>query len=408
RDRKQSIVVARETLAVLPDLQAATEDAPRSISTEWVYRPTSRIFLRVLALVSLISVSANTPNTFQSIPLLAFLTFGTDVTIALIFTAEMLTKMKLKGIFKGPDAFFKQTWSKFDVAMIIFLWISVALHSFEVKYIAECANPLNIKDCVAIKTFWLNWGWLSILRCPRPLILLRVFRAVIQFQLPKTRLSAILHQNVTLSDLPSRTRACSSDQSCPNNMRCVVINDAKNRETSYAGFDNFHMSFFTVYQAACSQRGLGVHHSVVYFVSMIFFLAWLVKNVFIAVLIETCGSWSQLTNRSRKGYAPRVFLRIAKSTGFNVIVMLLVLANSFVAAGVHFNHDRVDRDQVNAASMTEFQVIENIFTILFDIEAVFKVTLFRLESCSALSAPPFTKDTTDMDGSLEFSTFHMY
>ncbi|PAA69944.1 hypothetical protein BOX15_Mlig020627g1 [Macrostomum lignano] len=464
RDRKQSIVVARETLAVLPDLQAATEDAPRSISTEWVYRPTSRIFLRVLALVSLISVSANTPNTFQSIPLLAFLTFGTDVTIALIFTAEMLTKMKLKGIFKGPDAFFKQTWSKFDVAMIIFLWISVALHSFEVKYIAECANPLNIKDCVAIKTFWLNWGWLSILRCPRPLILLRVFRAVIQFQLPKTRLSAILQrsgkqvrnvtmfllffmalygilgvqcfgeslkrhcvlnstsdQNVTLSDLAIPDTRCSSDQSCPNNMRCVVINDAKNRETSYAGFDNFHMSFFTVYQAASQEGWVFIMYntldsltsfnnwkSVVYFVSMIFFLAWLVKNVFIAVLIETFAEirvqfqqmWTNphaeadsdeskiLQNDGQvwklvpvdesqpKGYAPRVFLRIAKSTGFNVIVMLLVLANSFVAAGVHFNHDRVDRDQVNAASMTEFQVIENIFTILFDIEAVFKVLCF--------------------------------
>ena len=56
-------------------------------------------------------------------------------------------------------------------------------------------------------------------------------------------------------------------------------------------------SFFTVYQAA-SQEGwshlmyeamdsLPAWRAALYFTSMIFFLAWLVKNVFIAVITET-------------------------------------------------------------------------------------------------------------------------
>ena len=68
-------------------------------------------------------------------------------------------------------------------------------------------------------------------------------------------------------------------------------------DIGFTGFGEFATSVFTVYQAA-SQEGwvyimyratdsLDPWKSSFYFVSMIFFLAWMVKNVFIAVITET-------------------------------------------------------------------------------------------------------------------------
>lgn len=52
------------------------------------------------ALLSLASVSLNTPKTFEKLPILQYVTFGCDTFIVLLFTAEMIAKMHIRGVWK--------------------------------------------------------------------------------------------------------------------------------------------------------------------------------------------------------------------------------------------------------------------------------------------------------------------
>ncbi|CAH8668132.1 unnamed protein product [Dicrocoelium dendriticum] len=212
--------------------------------------------------------------------------------------------------------------------------------------------------CAATEDFWKSYGILAVLRCPRPIILIRVFRAVLRLQLPKARVKAIFqrstHQtynvtvfllffmslygflgvqffgdelsyhcvletanesHITKQDLAIPDSYCnptSPEGQCPPNMKCVRINTSIQDDGGYAGFESFHISIFTVYQAA-SQEGwvfimyramdcLASWKGVIYFMSMIFFVAWLVKNVFIAVLIET---FAEIRVQFQQMWSPR-------------------------------------------------------------------------------------------------------
>ena len=83
---------------------------------------------------------------------------------------------------------------------------------------------------------------------------------------------------------------------CPAGMKCIKIK-LNRQDRGFNGFDEIVTSIFTVYEAA-SQEGwvflmyratdsLPAWKAFLYFITMIFFLAWLVKNVFISVIIET-------------------------------------------------------------------------------------------------------------------------
>ena len=67
---------------------------------EWVNKLWVRRCLRVCALLSLISISMNTPKTFDLHPVLMYVTFVIDLVMTLLFTAEMVAKMKIRGIFR--------------------------------------------------------------------------------------------------------------------------------------------------------------------------------------------------------------------------------------------------------------------------------------------------------------------
>lgn len=56
--------------------------------------------MRLCALVSLASVSLNTPKTFERQPALQYFTFICDTTVTMLFTAEMIAKMHIRGILK--------------------------------------------------------------------------------------------------------------------------------------------------------------------------------------------------------------------------------------------------------------------------------------------------------------------
>lgn len=148
--------------------------------------------MRLCALISLASVSCNTTKTFIKFPHLQYITFCCDVVVTLLFTAEMIAKMHIRGIlkvlfflaqvalvflnfdhFQGEKPYLKDHWCQFDASMVFFLWISVILHVFEM---------LNIVP---------PFSYLSILRAPRPLIMIRFLRVFLKFSMPKSRINQI-------------------------------------------------------------------------------------------------------------------------------------------------------------------------------------------------------------------------
>ncbi|KAI4457600.1 sodium leak channel non-selective protein [Holotrichia oblita] len=71
-----------------------------SADIEWVNKRWVRRMMRMCALISLASVSCNTPKTFEKIPPMQYITFGCDILVTVLFTAEMIAKMHIRGILK--------------------------------------------------------------------------------------------------------------------------------------------------------------------------------------------------------------------------------------------------------------------------------------------------------------------
>ncbi|TNN09572.1 Sodium leak channel non-selective protein isoform 2 [Schistosoma japonicum] len=493
---------SRDTQGNIVGMDFTGDDSSDSTSKEWVYTRWAKIMFRTAAMISLASVSMNTPDTFKQVPVLMYITFILDLLVALLFTTEMISKMYIEGLFipassqnlnqlirtqiaaksaggtdqKRNRAYFQKSWNYFDAFMLLCIWVSLALQCVEFYVTLGCSlktddesynntNKNLNKDyylCPSNQEFRRNYGFLSIIRCPRPLILIRVFRAVLRLQLPQARVKAIFqrstHQmynvtvfllffmslygflgvqffgdelnyhcvlktanetHITKQDLAIPDSYCNPakkpDEQCPSNMKCIRIASSIQDDGGYAGFESFHISIFTVYQAA-SQEGwvfimyramdcLASWKGVVYFMSMIFLVAWLVKNVFIAVLIETFAeirvqfqqmwtprhtadadsskifqfdgfTWKLVPvhESNPRGLAPKFFQEtILRSTGFNVVIMVLVLANAITAAALHFNHQSLrDEDHLND-QLDGFYYAEIFFTILFNLEAVFKI-----------------------------------
>lgn len=67
---------------------------------DWVNRAFVRRLLRLCAFVSILSVSMNTPKTFEENKGLEYLTFIFDLIVTFLFTAEMIAKMHIRGIYK--------------------------------------------------------------------------------------------------------------------------------------------------------------------------------------------------------------------------------------------------------------------------------------------------------------------
>ncbi|KAI8507000.1 hypothetical protein Bbelb_154390 [Branchiostoma belcheri] len=439
------------------------ENLTNGVDVQWVSKPWVRNLLRGCALLSVVSVSMNTPATFQQLSQLCFLTFVLDIVLTLLYTTEMMGKMHFRGVLKGDNPYLKDHWCLFDATMVLCLWVSVVLQVFELSGYVEEFTPL------------------SILRAPRPLIMIRTFRIYLKFQLPRARITTIVKKSsgqiwsvsifllfflslygilgvqlfgelkyhcvtngtkpgtVTLESLAVPDTYCSphpgSGYSCPEGMECVDI-QLKRSQRGYSGFDEFGSSVFTVYNAA-SQEGwvFTMYKTIdsfpewrsVYFFSMIFFLAWLVKawvvsdktepstqaiefeapqlknsNVFIAVIVETFADirvqfkemwqfrgspttsagtkivqehgtgWQLVAMNTRcpRGLAPQ-------SSVFHVVMLLFVLANAVVTATIQFDVNRNTKEYENYRKLV--YAIEVAFTVLFDLEVVFKVWCLGLQ-----------------------------
>lgn len=92
--RKQSLKGGEPFLADYGPEESLNESA----DIEWVNKLWVRRLMRFCALVALTSVSLNTPKTFERYPPLQYTTFVSDIVVTLLFTAEMVAKMHIRGV----------------------------------------------------------------------------------------------------------------------------------------------------------------------------------------------------------------------------------------------------------------------------------------------------------------------
>jgi voltage-gated ion channel len=130
--RKQSI---KRTEVILADY-GPEEAFNESIDIEWVNKAWVRRCLRICALISLVSICLNTPHTYKSNAYLIYITLFVDICVTLLFTAEMMAKVHIRGFYKGEAPYIKDKWCQFDAVMVLFLWISILLHVFIIIYVA--------------------------------------------------------------------------------------------------------------------------------------------------------------------------------------------------------------------------------------------------------------------------------
>lgn len=139
-----------------------------------------------------------------------------------------------------------------------------------------------------------------------------------------------------------------------------------------------------------------------YFVSLIFFLGWMVRNVFIAVFTETFNEirvqfqqmWGERQSLASEGvpkilkgddrgwklvevdesqttsrWVPQCAKKLLNSAAFQVIVLLAIVVNVAISASIKFEHDGRPRE----AFYQHIYWWEVGFTIFFNIEALFKI-----------------------------------
>ncbi|XP_034113100.1 sodium leak channel NALCN isoform X2 [Drosophila sulfurigaster albostrigata] len=438
--RKQSLKGGEPFLADYGPEESLNESA----DIEWVNKLWVRRLMRLCALVSLASVSLNTPKTFERYPSLQYITFVSDTAVTVLFTAEMIAKMHIRGVLHGEVPYLKDHWCQFDASMVSFLWVSIILQIFEVLEIVA------------------KFSYLSIMRAPRPLIMIRFLRVFLKFSMPKSRINQIFKRSsqqiynvtlfflffmslygllgvqffgelknhcvmnnteydilgrpvLTINSLAIPDTFCSMDPDsgyqCSPGMRCMKMDFLSSYVIGFNGFEDIATSIFTVYQAA-SQEGwvfimyraidsLPAWRAAFYFSTMIFFLAWLVKNVFIAVITETFNEirvqfqqmwgarghiqktaasqilsgndsgWRLVTIDDNKhgGLAPETCHAILRSPYFRMLVMTVILANGIVTATMAFKHDGRPRH----IFYERYYYIEVAFTCLLDLETLFKI-----------------------------------
>ncbi|KAK0421025.1 hypothetical protein QR680_015029 [Steinernema hermaphroditum] len=442
---------ARESVAVLAEMLAMEHTgAPKAMNSDYLKFGWFATAIKVACIASMVSVCLHTPHTMLFIPYLLYILYAVDSIIMLLFTVECALKSyHMGGLNRG--GYFRDRWCLFDFILLVFHYLSYMLHSYQ------------------LVTIWFpEWGlvyhdYFGVVRSPRPFIMVRFIRSLVNFQLPKNRIQQIIKRsstqiknvtiffmffmtlyaimgvqlfgrmdyhcvlsgtdpnNVTIADLAIPDTMCSQKgqggYECPDNMECMKLDMSAHQEGFYGMFDNVVASLFTVYMAA-SQEGwvyvlydcldtLPSYLAFFYFVTLIFFMAWLVKNVFIAVITETFAEirvqfsemWAtketaseehlrQKLEKCEDGWrlvavdsdiqhpnAPKMLHKIVRSTAFQILMMILVLCNALINASFVYRHDKTDEPRKRV-----YYYIECVFTVVFNIETAVKMVAHSFQA----------------------------
>lgn len=213
--------------------------------------------------------------------------------------------------------------------------------------------------------------------------------------------------NVTWNSLAIPDTHCSPEleegYQCPPGFKCMDLEDLglSRQELGYSGFNEIGTSIFTVYEAASQEGWVFLMYRAIdsfprwrsyfYFITLIFFLAWLVKNVFIAVIIETfaeirvqfqqmwgsrsnttstattqmfhedaAGGWQLVAVDVNKpqGRAPACLQQMMRSSVFHMFILSMVTVDVIVAASNYHKGESFRRQY------DEFYLAEVAFTVL--------------------------------------------
>lgn len=407
--------------AFFPDTIADDEDDDEeSRRLAWLKSWWFKCLIQVCAVVSVISMSLNSPATFEKVPELFYVTLTLDIIVVIVLTIEMIAQIH-KFSFR---AYLKRRNCIFNFIMVMLILLSIILQFVEL-------SGIKPKPYIMF----------SIPRSPRALIMVRVFKVFVNLRVSEEvsrrsrrqiwsviiffsyfmTLASIIGiqmfgiknhycvnnstdlNNVTYSDLSLPEARCSLTNEkgyfCPSGFRCEEIIVEKFMGARVY-FDHFGHSLMTVYVSATQEGWVLVMYQMmharskllvaIYFVLLIFFLAFLVKNVFIAVVSETFADLRSHYTMSRRQTRRRRYTGLSSlvikdhgagwhlvsvdheaSKGHAPLPIRRIIGSSFVQ---YFIWTCVFVDAlIQALNKPWRRKAQFIFTILFDIEALLKI-----------------------------------
>lgn len=390
------------------------------VKTRWFQR-----LVQVCAVVSLTSTAMNSPDTFLLFKSLNYITLVLDIVVAIVFTTEMIAQINMWGLWSKQKAYFKKPQCIFNASMLFLIILSILLQIIE------------ISGYIPAKYFAF-----SIPRAPRALIIVRFFNVLITINLPKSVARRCKRQiwavtlfllyfmafgsiigvqlfgrknyycvkdgadlnNLTYNDLLLTDHRCNNENVtgergyfCPGGFRCLFV-DFQKKDKDY--FGNFLLSILTVYESSTQEGWVLVMYRmmdfrshplvIVYFVLLIFFVAWLVKNVFIAVVSETFAdirSMYMYSRKSSKRTSARLASQVIKDggTGWHLISVDHEAAKGHaplrirqVVNSIYFQYTMILFVVVDAIlQATNYpwrRYPQFAFTIIFDLEVLLKIS----------------------------------
>ncbi|EYB82119.1 hypothetical protein Y032_0366g18 [Ancylostoma ceylanicum] len=432
---------------VLDPPQPYNELVYKKVCLDYVESERLEFALKIACCISLVTVCVHTPRTFDIWWPLTYIVLCSDLISVLILTSEVVLRVHYEGLSPANSSYLHNRWAQFDLFMFVSHWMSWLLHFYQLLLINFSMISFPYEE------------WFGVIRSVRPFIIIRLIRLVIKFKLPKARIEQLLKRssqqvqnvtvffvffmalyaivgiqlfgrmdyhcvlpdtdpnNVTIADLAIPDTMCSlkggGGYECPGEMVCMRLNLNAKAEGFYGMFNDFGASVFTVYLAASEEGWVYVlydcmdslpsHLAFIYFLTLIFFLAWLVKNVFIAVITETFAEirvqfsemWQkkdvtldeefrQKLEKNEDGWrlvrldadvnlggTKHRLQKFLRSMAFQCFVIVFVLLNAVINASFVYRHDNSDKIRKRY-----YYFIEVGFTVLFNLECLIKISCY--------------------------------
>ncbi|XGW29936.1 hypothetical protein V3C99_009173 [Haemonchus contortus] len=435
----------RESIAAISDM--LTTQQKKAIKPGYMASERLELALKIACTISLITVCLHTPKTFEQWWPLTYIVLCLDLVSVLMLTAEVALRIHHEGMSLRDSSYVHNRWAQFDLFMFVSYWLSWLLHFYQILRVNLGLFSAPYQE------------WFGVIRSVRPFIIIRLIRLAVKFKLPRARIEQLLKRssqqvqnvtvffvffmalyaivgiqlfgrmdyhcvlpntdpnNVTIADLAIPDTMCSppggGGYECPGEMVCMRLNLNAKAEGFYGMFNDFGASVFTVYLAASEEGWVYVlydcmdslpsHLAFIYFLTLIFFLAWLVKNVFIAVITETFAEirvqfsemWQkkdmtldeefrQKLEKNEDGWrlirldadvsyvgTKHTLQKFLRSMVFQCFVIVFVLLNAIINASFVYKHDQSDKIR-----KWYYYLIEVGFTMLFNLECLIKILCY--------------------------------
>ncbi|ETE66402.1 Sodium leak channel non-selective protein, partial [Ophiophagus hannah] len=317
-------------------------------------------------------------------------------------------------MFKGDSSYVKDRWCVFDGFMVFCLWVSLVLQVFEIAEIVDQMSPWGMlripRPLIMIRAFRIYFRF----ELPRTritnilkrsgeqiwsvsifLLFFLLLYGILGVQMfgpftyhcvtNDTKPGNITWNNLAIPDTHC-SKASEEGYQCPPGFECLDLEELglSRQELGYSGFNEivytvdysgqpcFCMSclhgtsIFTVYEAASQEGWVFLMYRAIdsfprwrsyfYFITLIFFLAWLVKNVFIAVIIET---FAEIRVQFQQMWGSR------SSTTSTATTQMF---HEDATGGWQLVDVDVNKPQGRAPAC-----LQVAFTVLFDLEALLKI-----------------------------------